>query len=198
MTRSTPPIWEMSEEMLFVRLIRKVIGMDNKQLGRRWLIATSAIITMIAAANASGPQQDQSNIPHDVTKAATPSHATCCTDDRSPRPGVERLRARIQLLVTVRQIDLLCAIDQWSIRIAGDATCHHVSDRRALAPRVSRLARCDCESRATGHASHYQRGVTANLRQQNHDACLGDPAGNRRCAVSLHHKCDDRRCVERR
>ena len=71
MTRSTPPIWEMSEEMLFVRLIRKVIGMDNKQLGRRWLIAVSAIIMMIAAANASGPQQDQSNIPHDVPKAAT-------------------------------------------------------------------------------------------------------------------------------
>jgi hypothetical protein len=77
----------MSEELIFVRLIQKVIGMHIKQLGKRSLIATGAIIILTVAANASGPQKDQSGppstslsvaeataptgIPHDVPKAAT-------------------------------------------------------------------------------------------------------------------------------
>ena len=43
--------------------------MDIKHIGKRLLIATAAMI-VVTAASASGPQQNQSDIPHDVPKAA--------------------------------------------------------------------------------------------------------------------------------
>lgn len=44
--------------------------MDVKHIGKRLLTAMGAVIVIAVAANASGAQQNQSDIPHDVPKAA--------------------------------------------------------------------------------------------------------------------------------